>query len=306
MDDVHPILFDILPKHLFAVEYLPEIAPSQIADALQYKQVLVVRSKVQVNADLLHAISTLEVVARVGAGTDNLDEQYLRQRGITILNAPEGNCDSVAEHTLGLLLNVLHKISYAHQQVTKYNWPREAARGTELKGKVVGIIGYGNMGKALAIRLTGFGCKVLFYDRNDTVVSDCYADSVPLANLLRDSDVVSIHIPLTPENKYWVNEAFFEKVCKSIVLLNTSRGEIVEPFALQHAVETGKVSALGLDVLPNEKLDNLTPMESDWFKWLISRNNVVVTPHVAGWSLESYERLSVVIGKKLIDMYQNN
>lgn len=305
VDDVHPRLFELLTKPDFDVEYRAEIEATEVSGALSGIQVLVVRSKVQVNEPLLNKADALEVVARVGAGTDNVDEHYLAKRGITLLNAPEGNSDSVAEHTVGLLLTVLHRIATSHRAVQEWKWSREEARGTEIKGKTVGIIGYGHMGKAFARRLTGFECDVLFYDKNPSLTSDSYATRCSMETLLVESNIISLHIPLSPENRNFVKESFFAMMQKPVVLLNTSRGEIIESDALRKAIETGKVRGLGLDVLPNEKLHTLTSREREWFEWLISRDDVVITPHVAGWSIESYERLSVVIAQKLLAWYQN-
>ncbi len=305
VDDMHPCIFDFFTSSAFEVEYKTDLTFSELKTFLSTAHILILRSKFQVNEELLNAAPQLKIVARVGSGVDNILVEECNHRSIRVLNAPEGNSKAVAEHTLGLILSLLNKIAWADAQIRLSHWPRKQSRGLELGGKTVGIIGYGHTGSAFGHLLQNFGCTCLAYDRKGDFNTDPWVRAVSLEELLDTSDVISLHIPLDEKNYRWVNQTFIEKVSKPFFLINTSRGEIIDPQAVKLAMEHGKIKGMALDVLPNENIDSLTSEENFWFKWLISQENVVLTPHVAGWSDESYERLSMIIGQKICDVVLN-
>jgi D-3-phosphoglycerate dehydrogenase / 2-oxoglutarate reductase len=265
-------------------------------------QGLMVRSKLFISADLLEEAHQLQFIARAGAGVDNIDEAAIRQRHITLINAPEGNSDAVGEFSVGLLLALFRHIVQADKEVRAGLWHREANRGEEIMGKTIGLIGYGNMGKAFARRLSGFGCQVLAYDKDDGIASDAFARVVTLPELMAAADVVSFHIPYTPENRYFGNEAFFRSFQKDIWLMNLARGEVVDQGAVVALLQAGKIKGAALDVLENEKLHTLSPAQQVHFNYLAQAANVVLTPHIGGWSHQSYVKINEVLTRKIQDL----
>jgi D-3-phosphoglycerate dehydrogenase / 2-oxoglutarate reductase len=302
VDDVHPILFQILRPSDFSIDYVPEASLEDCLLKLRGTQILVVRSKIKVDQKILSLCPELKVIARVGAGLDNIDEQAARNKGVVLVNAPEGNADAVAEHTMGMLLSLMNRMVWADAEVRKGNWPRKDARGTELKGKNLGIIGYGHMGKAFANRLKGFGVNLYVYDKYKTGFGDEFLQEVDLATLQSHCQIISLHIPLTNETMGMINSTFIEDNSYPFYLINTSRGQVVDPEAVKSGIESGKILGMALDVLPDENLAALRPTEQQWFEWLISQEKVVLTPHVAGWTVESYQKLSEVIGQKIVEL----
>ena len=228
---------------------------------------------------------------------DNIDEGYADEKGIILINAPEGNMDAVGEHAIGLLLNLMNKINLADAEVRNGVWKREANRGHELKGKTVGIIGYGFMGKSFAKKLSGFGVNVIAYDKYKTGFSDQYAREVSMEEIVKHSDVISFHVPLTSETNGLVNDEYLFHFKKPIFLLNTSRGKVVKTEAVLNAIKQGKILGAGLDVLEVEKFPALG--EQPWFDELRQSDKVILTPHVAGWTFDSYRRISEVMAEKL-------
>ena len=233
---------------------------------------------------------------------DQVDLEYAESRNISLLNAPEGNRDAVAEHTLGLLLNLINKMRNADLQVRKKIWDREGNRGVELMHRTFGIIGFGNMGKAVSRRLSGFGCKIIAYDKYKKGLANDFVEEVELEELFERADIVSFHVPLTPETKFYVNDEFIESFKKNIILLNTARGEIMTLKSLVKYLKSGKISAAGLDVLENEKMAKLTEEQNELMAELFDMENVLLTPHVGGWTVESYIKISETLGKKIKDL----
>ncbi len=241
----------------------------------------------------------MRYVARAGAGVDQIDEDYLAQRNIKLLNAPEGNRDAVGEHTLGMLLCLFNRLNLADLEVRAGKWRREENRGHEVKGKTIGIVGYGNMGNAFAKRLQGFECEVLAYDKFKTNYGNEFAKEAGIEEFQRKADVISFHIPLNQHNKYLVSEEYLKGFKKNIYIINLARGEVIPFSVLVSGIRSGKIIGAGLDVLENEKLDTLTPQQSEDFQFLAKQDNVLFTPHVGGWTFESYERLNEVLAMKI-------
>lgn len=309
LDKNHPLLIEQLTAAGFENDenyYAPKDAIEQIIH--QYDGI-VLRSRFKIDKVFLDAATNLKFIGRVGAGLENIDCEYAEQKGIKLIAAPEGNKTAVAEHALGMLLNLMNKLSYVDKEVRNGVWKREENRGIEIEGKTVGIIGYGNMGKAFAQRLKGFNCKVICYDIKSNI-GDPNAQQVSLDYLQLHSDILSLHTPETPETHHYINKDFINGFAKSFWLINTARGKSVCTDNLVDALKSGKIKGAGLDVLEYEKssfenmfTDNELP---DAFRYLISAENVLLSPHIAGWTMESKEKLAQVIVDKIIAIFKKN
>ncbi len=298
-DEVHPSLMPMLAAIGCTFQYLPGIGREELKQQLGVYHGLVIRSKTTVDADLLQHATQLRFIARAGAGLDLFDLHELKSRNIAVFAANEGNRDAVAEHVLGMILCLFNKIHLADAQVRQGIWQREANRGIELMGKTWGIIGYGNNGRATAQRLTGFGVKVLGHDIDPHKKSDEYASLVPMAQLYDQADIISLHIPLSAESYKMVDFDFLNQFKKNIYLANTARGEIVVLQDLLHALTHGRVLGACLDVLENEKISKLSATEQAIFNALCQLPNVLFSPHVAGWTVESYIKINEVMVQKI-------
>lgn len=269
---------------------------------------IIIRARFTMNEDLLQFAPKLKFIARSGAGMENIDVIYCEERGIKLLNAPEGNRNAVGEQALGMLLSLMNKIHTANRDVKQGKWEREFNRGLELDGKTVGIIGFGNNGSAFARKLQGFDVRILAYDKYKSGFFSGQVEEANLQEIFEEADIVSFHIPQNEETMFMANDAFFTNFRKPIFLLNLSRGKIVETGALLKAIKSGKVLGAGLDVLEYEKssfehfFDNSMPEN---FRELISRDEVLLTPHVGGWTTESYFKLSNVLADKILAAYPN-
>jgi D-3-phosphoglycerate dehydrogenase len=299
IDEMHPCFVPLLTEAGIKVNYLPNIAPAEVSEKLTSADVLVVRSKLRIDTSLLKNSPKLKLVARAGAGIDNVDEAALRQFGISLVNAPEGNQKAVGEHTVGMLLCLLRHLHSADQEVRNKEWQREANRGMELGSLTVGIIGYGNMGRSFAKHLSGFGCKVLAYDKYLDHFPDQNAQACSIADIQNEADVLSLHIPLTPETKGMVNASFLNSFKSPIYFVNTSRGDIVKQRDLVAALKSGKVVGTALDVLENEQLEKLSLSQSEDFTYLAAAKNVLLTPHIAGWTHQSHRKIAEVLADKI-------
>jgi D-3-phosphoglycerate dehydrogenase len=301
IDQMHPSILPMLEEAGVAVTYLPEIEAAEVKPVLKDYEILVVRSKLQITEEVLTEARNLKIICRAGAGVDNIDKKALEKRNIRLINAPEGNRDAVGEFTIGLLLSLFRNISKADKEVKNYKWLREPNRGEEISGKTIGIIGYGNMGKAFARCLSGFECTVLAYDTAGSQVYDSNATACKLDRLFAEADVISFHIPFTPENFHLAGQEFFGSFQKPIWVLNTARGEIMDYSALVNGLKTGNIKGAALDVLENEKLAKLNEVQKENFDFLSEAENVILTPHIAGWSHQSYQKINAVLVRKLQD-----
>ncbi|UOR07330.1 NAD(P)-binding domain-containing protein [Hymenobacter aerilatus] len=308
IDEMHSSLPNMLAEIGVQLHYRPELTATEVPAALAAHPYdgLMVRSKLRITADLLAHGPALRWVARAGAGVDNIDEEALAAANVTLLNAPEGNQDAVGEFAVGLLLSVLRNIGRADREVRAGQWRREANRGEEVGGKVIGLIGYGHMGKAFARRLSGFGCTVLAYDHDPNCAPDHYATLVSLAELHQQAEVLSLHIPYSAANHHVVNEAMLTGFQRPIWLLNTARGEVLDHAALVRQLAIGQVRGAGLDVLENEKLATLTPAQRATLDALEADPNVVFTPHIGGWTHQSYHRINEVLARKIHDFLRRH
>ncbi|PKP31887.1 MAG: hypothetical protein CVU00_12300 [Bacteroidetes bacterium HGW-Bacteroidetes-17] len=297
VDETHPVLIESFEKLGYQCDFLPSILKSE--DDLTMYEGIVVRSK-KINKQVISRATNLKFIGRVGAGMENIDVYFAEQKGIKCLNAPEGSRDAVGEHTVALLLAALNKIVSSDAEVKKGIWNRNGNWGTEIKGKTIGIIGYGNMGSSFAQKISGFGAEVIAYDKYKFNYTDQFVTETDLQTVFDKADILSLHVPITEETHFMVNDAFLQNFKKNIFLLNTSRGEVVKTADLVKHLKTGKVLAAGLDVLEYEKhaFEKLEDLPED-FQYLSQAKNVVFTPHVAGWTDESYYKLARVLFEKI-------
>ncbi len=267
---------------------------------------VVIRSRFSIDKTFLDQATKLEFIARVGAGLENIDCDYAKKKGIHLIAAPEGNRDAVGEHTLGMLLSLMNYLNRADAEVRKGKWIREGNRGHEIMGKKVGLLGYGNMGKAFAKRLQGFDCRVICYDIKKNVGNQ-NAEQVDLETFFKETDVLSLHTPQTELTENMVNTKFIQSFKKEFYLINTARGKSVVTEDLVEALQSGKIIAAGLDVLEYEATSFEKLFEekmSKAFQYLIHANNVLLTPHIAGWTKESKLKLAQTIVKKIKVFYK--
>ncbi|MGC1205457.1 MAG: 2-hydroxyacid dehydrogenase [Flavobacteriaceae bacterium] len=301
LDTNHELLLNQLKALGFTNHEDYKSTKEQVEANIQDFDGVVIRSRFTIDKTFLDAATNLKFIGRVGAGLENIDCDYAEKKGVYLISAPEGNRNAVGEHTLGMLLSLFNKLNKADNEVRKGKWLREENRGIELEGKTVGLIGYGHMGKAFAKKLRGFDTKVLCYDIKDNV-GDANATQVVLAQFQETVDVVSLHTPQTPLTLNMINSEFINQFKKPFWLLNTARGKSVVTHDLVSALKTGKILGAGLDVLEYEKGSFESLFSSDMpeaFQYLIDAKNVLLTPHVAGWTIESKEKLAQTIVDKI-------
>jgi D-3-phosphoglycerate dehydrogenase / 2-oxoglutarate reductase len=299
IDPMHPSLFSLLKDIGWEADYFPEISVGEIRNIHMHYDGLIVRSKTVVNRELLGESPTIKFIGRAGAGLDNLDLAYLADKKIHVLHAAEGNRDAVGEFSIAMLLALMRNIPRADREVKNYAWNREANRGEEINGKTVGLIGFGNMGQAFAKRLSGFGCKVLAYDKYKSGYAGTLCEEVTMEKIYQEVEILSFHIPLTNETRGMVSTEYLKRFHRDIILLNTARGEIISLQALVKALQEGKVRGAALDVLENEKLNMLSADQKQAFEELKGMPNVILTPHIAGWTYESHVKINVALVEKI-------
>ena len=305
LDKNHPLISEQLTAKGFVVEEDHSSTYDEVLEKIIDYQGIIIRSRIPLDKNFLTKASHLKFIARVGAGMENIDIETAEKFGIKLINSPEGNRDSVAEQVVGMLLILMNRLFIASNEVKNGIWKREENRGDELLGKTFGIIGYGNMGKATAKRLSGFGVKVIFHDILPNL-SDEFATQVSLEELQKRADILSLHIPLTEETHYLVDEEFISKMDKNFYFINTARGKNLKTKALVEAIESGKVLGACLDVLEYEKssFENLE-VENQDLKYLLDSEKVIVTPHIGGWTHQSKEKLAQVIVDKILADFRN-
>ncbi len=302
IDKPHPFLLEALPEMGLEVQVCYTASRQEILEILPRFVGVVLRSRLSIDCEFLDRATALRFIAREGVGVEHIDTEYAAQKGVAVLTSPEGSCHTVAEHTLGLLLCLMNHLARADQQVRQGQWLREPNRGHEIRGKTVGILGYGNMGRAFAQRLQGFDCQVIAYDKYKTQYADAHAEAVDLPTLQRESDILSIHIPYMPSNHYFISEGFLRAFAKPVFLINTARGLVLDTAALVRCLQCGQVRGAALDVLEYEEtsFDFLDfPSLPAPFQYLRQADNVVLSPHIAGWSFESKLAHAQVLAQKI-------
>lgn len=305
IDLMHESIFPLMEQMGWKVDYRPEIKREGLLQIIHQYEGLFVRSKTTIDTEIIDRAARLEWIGRAGAGLDQLDGEALEAKNIKIVNAPEGNRDALAEHAIAILLGLFNKIHTADRQIRQGSWDREANRGIELMGKTVGIIGYGFMGQAFARRLQGFGVEVLAYDKYKTSYGDEFAREAGMEEIYQKADILSLHVPLTEETRFMLDHAYLQKFRKNIYLLNTARGKHISFKTLVEALERGKLKGAALDVLENEKIKQFTPEQQHYFNLLIQHDNVIFTPHVGGWTYESYEKINQILVAKIRSLNAN-
>lgn len=309
LDKNHPLITEQLSAKNFSLEEDFYSSYEEVLKKIEHYDGIIIRSRIPLDQNFLENAKNLKFIARVGAGMENIDIQTAQKLGIQLINSPEGNRDSVAEHVLGMLLLIMNRLIIASNEVKNGIWLREENRGDELLGKTVGLIGYGNMGKATAKRLSGFGCNVIFHDILPNL-SDEFAQQVSLEELKEKAEVLSLHIPLTTETQYLINHQFINDMKNDFYFVNTARGKNVETKSLVEALKTGKVKGACLDVLEYEKssFENLDTSseknkENEDLQYLLHSEKVIVTPHIAGWTHQSKEKLAQYIVDKICNSF---
>ncbi|MFH1120768.1 MAG: NAD(P)-dependent oxidoreductase [Bacteroidota bacterium] len=302
IDTAHPFLNEGLTRLGFTCIHSHMVDRDEILAQAGEAEGIVIRSKIKIDRDAIDSAPKLKFIARVGAGMENIDQVYAESKGIVCLNAPEGNRDAVGEHAIGMLLSLFNHLCRVNAEVRNGRWIREGNRGTEIQGKTIAIIGYGNTGSAFAGKLSGFGANVIAYDKYKAGFSGLYVKEVQMGEVFSDADVVSLHIPLTDETRHLVNQSYLEKFSKPVYLVNTARGQCVDTAALMDAIDKGRVMGAALDVLEYEKLsfENLDAARlPDSFKRLIGSDKVILSPHIAGWTHESSYKMAKVLVEKI-------
>ncbi len=306
IDSNHPLLWEQLQQAGFQNEADFTSSKQEVEAKIENYHGIVIRSRFKIDKTFLDKAINLQFIARVGAGLESIDCDYATAKGIHLIAAPEGNANAVGEHAIGMLLSLFNNLNKANNEVKSGQWKREANRGHELEGKTIGIIGYGNMGKSFAKKLRGFDVTVLCHDILPNM-SDANAIQVSLSELQERADVLSLHTPWTPETDKMINTDFINQFKKSFWFINTARGNSVVTVDLVEGLKSGKILGAGLDVLEYEKLSFETLFEGEKpaaFEYLLQAENVLLTPHIAGWTFESHQKLAQTIVDKICKIYQ--
>lgn len=300
----HPILNEVFTSNGFFVDSIQNLSRNEIIDIIPQYDILIVRSALKVDREIIEAGKKLIAIGRLGAGMENIDVIYAEARGIKVFNSPEGNRSAVGEQAVGMLLMLMNNLKKADAEVRQGIWKREENRGEEIEGKTIAIIGYGNMGGAFARKISGFGANVIAYDKYKSNYGDNYVKEVSMKTVFEKADIVSLHTPLQEDTFYLVDSNFINSFSKSVIIINTSRGQVVNTNDLIIGLTNGKIKGACLDVLEFEGLsfDDINNNDSsDVFDRLSKSNKVILSPHIAGWTIESEIKLAEVLANKIVE-----
>ena len=277
----------------------PTIDYHQLLEIAPEMEGIVATTRTAIDHKLIDAATGLKWIGRLGSGMDLIDTDYAEAKGIACINSPEGNCNAVAEHVMGLILNLKNKITNSYLEIQNGEWNRDMNRGDEIFGSTVGIIGFGNTGRTLSEKLRGFNVKILAYDKYLTGFGNEYVTESTISEIQRVADIISFHVPLTEETFYYANESFFSSLTKKPYFINACRGKVTDTVALINALKNGQIKAAGLDVLENELLSTYSAEEKEQLEWLLQQPNVLITPHIAGYSYRATYEMSRILAEKI-------
>ena len=295
----HPYLTERLQEKGFEVVLSETINYNELANSIATATGLVVSTRIKIDQPLLEKAIALKWIARLGSGMELIDTNYAASKNIVCVSSPEGNAGAVGEHAMALLLNLMNKVTSSFAEVKNGLWIRDANRADALMGKTVGIIGLGHTGNAFASRLQSFGVKIMAHDKYKQETPLQNVEFVDLATLCANADVVSLHLPLTPETHHYASTSFFASLVKSPYFINTCRGKVADTAAIITALKNGQIKGAGLDVLENENLGSYSEVERVQLEWLCKQSNVIITPHIAGYSHEAFYLMAKIVLDKL-------
>ena len=301
-DKVHPLLTEGLLSEGHEVIYDVSLGNEQLFDLLPDLDGAIINSKISMDRRMIDRGQKLRFIGRLGSGMEIIDTAYALEKNIQCINTPDGNCDAVAEHAIGMLLALTNHLLRANEETKKGIWNREQNRGTEIMGKTIGIIGVGHTGGALARKLSGFGMHILGYDKYKTSLPEdlSHVRLTDLNHLLQHADIISFHLPLSPETRHFATADFFSQCKDGVIIINTSRGNVIHSEALVEHLHSGKIYGACLDVFENEKVASFTESEKAWYQALADHPRVIMTPHVAGWTHESLQRIAELMLKRIL------